>query len=85
MGNMLLPNLRQRMAQAPAGSSQAKQLQADLAYWEDIGRRMRDIGTQENNPYRILELDREMRRDTGGLGAIEVVRELTRFFGKIPG
>jgi hypothetical protein len=80
IGNMLLPNLRQRLAQAPAGSPQAQQLRADLTYWEDMGRRMRDIGTLENNPYRILELDREMRRETGGLSAVEVVRELTRFF-----
>jgi tetratricopeptide (TPR) repeat protein len=78
--NMLLKKLRQDLAAATPGSPEAQQLAADVRYWEDMSARMKQIGNEETDPYRILEIDRQLRLDTGGLGAAEISEELARTF-----
>jgi hypothetical protein len=78
--NMLLKNLRQKLAKAPAGSAEQKQLQADIGYWEDMLAKFKRISTQTTNPYEILQLERSIRQDTGGKGSREVVADLIQAF-----
>ncbi len=80
--NMLLKELNQKLAKAPAGSREAQQTQADINYWTDMLKNFRQISMQETNPYRILELDRAIRALTGGKGSQEVSRDLTRVFNR---
>jgi hypothetical protein len=78
--NMLLRKLRSDLQQAPAGSPQQKQAQADIKYWEDMLARFKTIGTDETNPSRIMELNREIMRETGGRDVNAVINDLvTRF------
>ncbi len=81
--NMLLKKLRQDLAAAPPGSPQAQQIAADIRYWEDMATRMRQIGAEETDPYRILTLERELRQETGGLGTAEVAQELASTFRRM--
>jgi len=78
--NMLLKDLKQKLAKAPAGSPEAQQTQADINYWTDMLKNFRQISMQETNPYRILELDRAIRALTGGKGSQQVSRDLARAF-----
>ncbi len=78
--NMLLKDLKQKLAKAPAGSREAQQTQADIKYWTDMLNNFKQISMQETNPYRIIELDRAIRAQTGGKGVQEVSRDLSRAF-----
>lgn len=78
--NMLLPMLRQKAAKAGSSSSEAAQLRADIAYWERMLQHFDEIGTQATDPGRILELNRAIRRDTGGRDVMEVVHGVTKAF-----
>jgi hypothetical protein len=80
MENMLLEKLRQDIARTPPTSAEASQLQQDIAYWEGMLSKFKQIGRQETDPYRILELERQIRLDTGGKGPHEVIADLTRYF-----
>lgn len=78
--NMLLRKLRSDLQQAPAGSPQQKQAAADIKYWEDMLQRFKTIGTDETNPAKIMELNREIMRETGGRDVNGVINDLiTRF------
>ena len=81
--NMLLPNLRQRLQKAPAGSPEAAKLKASLDHWEKVQKTFKQIGTNETDPYEILKLERQLRQDTGGLGINETIGELSRRFEKL--
>lgn len=81
--NMLLPNLRQRLQKAPAGSADAVKLKTSLDHWESVQKTFKQIGTQETDPYAILRLERELRQETGGLGINETIGELSRKFEKL--
>jgi hypothetical protein len=78
--NMLLPNLRQKVA-AAKNPAEAARLQASLDHWEGIRQTFKEIGTKETDPYQILKLERTLREQTGGLGVHETIGELSRKFG----
>jgi len=78
--NMLLKKLKQNLDAAPPGSSQSQQLEADVRYWEDMLKRFDEMGSQESNPYRLIELEREIRTETGGKGSQEVIQDLKKMF-----
>ncbi len=80
--NMLLKDLKQKLTKAPAGSREAQQTQADINYWTEMLNNFKQISMQETNPYTILQLDRAIRAQTGGKGAQEVSRDLTRAFSR---
>ncbi|PIE89680.1 MAG: hypothetical protein CR997_10170 [Acidobacteria bacterium] len=80
--NMLLKKLKQQLSQAKAGTKQSRQLEADVRYWEDMSKRFNEMGTQETDPYRLLELEREIRMETGGKGSQEVIQDLIQMFSK---
>jgi hypothetical protein len=79
--NMLLRKLNSDLQKAPAGSSQRKQVEADIKYWEDMLQRFKTIGTDETNPSKIMELNREIMKETGGRDVNGVINDLTRAFG----
>jgi len=79
--NMMLKSLRQKQAKAKTGSPEDKQLQADIAYWEDMLKKFERIGTETTNPYEILQIEHSIRRDTGGKSSLEVINDLARSFG----
>ncbi len=80
--NMLLKKLRQKLEVTPPGSSEARQIKADLDYWTKMSAKFKAVGTQSTNPYEMLEMDRALRGMTGGKGFHEVEFDLTLEFGK---
>jgi len=78
--NMLLKKLQQDLAKAPAGSVKQKEIQKDITYWENMLKRFKQIGTEETNPMKIIELNREILRETGGRDATGVINDLTYAF-----
>jgi hypothetical protein len=78
--NMLIKRLEQQLAEAPAGSPSHQQTQADLRYWQDMLKRFKEMGSQETNPYRLMELERTIRMETGGKGSQEVIQDLIQSF-----
>lgn len=79
--NMLLKKLRQDLSKAKPGSTQSKQIEADIRYWEDIGANMKKIGTNTNDPSEIIKINREIQNLTGGKDATQVVNDLINTFG----
>lgn len=78
--NMLLKKLNSDLQKAPAGSPQRRQAEADIKYWEDMLQRFKTIGTDETNPAKIMKLNREIMRETGGRDVNGVINDLiTRF------
>ncbi len=80
--NMLLRKLRSDLQKAPSGSPQQKQIQADINYWEDMLARFKNIGMEETNPMKIIEMNRQIMKDTGGKDVTGVINDLTAAFGK---
>jgi hypothetical protein len=74
--NMLIRKLRSNLEKAPAGSPQQKQIQSDINYWEEMLKRFKQIGTQETDPMKIVELNREIMKDTGGKDVTGVINDL---------
>jgi len=74
--NMLIKKLQQDLAKAPAGSVKQKEIQKDLTYWENMLKRFKQIGTEETNPMKIIELNREILRETGGKDVTGVINDL---------
>jgi len=79
--NMLLRKLNSDLQKAPANSPQRKQIESDIRYWEDMLKRFKTIGTDETNPSRIMELNREIMRETGGRDVNGVIKDLQKAFG----
>ncbi|MBQ9475535.1 MAG: hypothetical protein IJU69_04690 [Bacteroidales bacterium] len=77
--NMLIPKLKQQL-KATKNKKDIKQLNADIAYWQDMSKRLGQIGKQTSNPYEIHRLNNEIQRETGGKDAIQVVNDLIREF-----
>ena len=73
---MLIKKLQQDLAKAPAGSVKQKEIQKDLTYWENMLKRFKQIGTEETNPMKIIELNREILRETGGKDVTGVINDL---------
>lgn len=78
--NMLLRKLRGELQKAPAGSPQQKQLEADIRYWENMLKHFKTIGTEETNPMKLIELNREIMRETGGKDVNGVINDLIKTF-----
>lgn len=78
--NMLLRKLRSDLQKAPANSSQQKQIQADINFWGDMLQRFKKIGTEETNPLKIIEMNREIMHDTGGRDVTGVINDLKSKF-----
>ncbi|HEX7585857.1 MAG TPA: hypothetical protein VF373_14310, partial [Prolixibacteraceae bacterium] len=74
--NMLIKKLQQDLAKAPSGSVKQKEIQKDLTYWENMLKRFKQIGTEETNPMKIIELNREILRETGGKDVTGVINDL---------
>ena len=80
--NMLLKELQAKLKNASPGSPEYQQTQSDIRYWTEMLQKLRTVGTQETNPYSILEMDRAVRGLTGGKGFQEINRDLAGRFGK---
>lgn len=78
--NMLIRKLKEDLAKAPAGSPNQKQLQSDINYWEDMLKRFKQIGTEETDPMKIIQLNREIMKDTGGKDVTGVINDLILAF-----
>ena len=79
--NMLMKKLEQDLAKAKPGSSEYLQTEADISYWKDLGAKLKNIGTQTNDPGEIIRLNREISHTTGGRDATQVVNDLINRFG----
>jgi hypothetical protein len=79
--NMLLNKLQQDLAAAKPGSSEYMQTQADINYWKEMGTKLKQIGTQTNDPMELIRLNREIKHATGGRDANQVVNDLINRFG----
>jgi hypothetical protein len=79
--NMLLRKLNSDLQKAPAGSPQRKQIEADIKYWDDMLKRFKTIGTEETNPTKIMQLNREIMKETGGRDVNGVISDLQKAFG----
>jgi hypothetical protein len=78
--NMLIRKLREDLAKAPAGSVKQKDIQKDLNYWEDMLKRFKQIGADETDPMKIIQLNREILRETGGKDVTGVINDLIYAF-----
>jgi len=78
---MLLKKLQQDLANAKPGSGEYLQTQADITYWEEMGAKLKRIGTQTNDPMEIIRINREISHATGGRDATQVVNDLINRFG----
>jgi hypothetical protein len=78
--NMLIRKLKEDFTKAPAGSPKQKQIQSDINYWEDMLKRFKQIGTEETNPMKIVELNREIMKETGGKDVTGVINDLILAF-----
>ncbi len=77
--NMLIPKLKQELKNS-TDVKQAEQLAVDIEYWQDMSKKLGQIGKGTSNPVEINRLNREIRRDTGGKDAIQVVNDLIHYF-----
>lgn len=78
--NMLLKKLRQDLSRVKKGSAEYRQIQADITYWSDINQTFGEIGKNENNPTRIINLNKKINRMTGGKDAYMVIDDLMKAF-----
>jgi hypothetical protein len=74
--NMLIKKLQQDLTKAPAGSTEQKMIQKDINYWEDMLKRFKQIGSDETDPMKIIQLNREILRETGGKDVTGVINDL---------
>lgn len=79
--NMLLPKLRQELAETRWGSSKYWEKKGDIDTWENLLGKLKQIGTETNNPVEIHRINHEIYQFTGGRDASQVVSDLTRVFG----
>lgn len=78
--NMLLRKLNSDLQKVPAGSPQRKQIESDIKYWDDMLVRFKAIGTEETNPSKIMQLNREILKETGGRDVNGVIKDLISKF-----
>ena len=74
--NMLIKKLQQDLTKASAGSTEQKMIQKDINYWEDMLKRFKQIGSDETDPMKIIQLNREILRETGGKDVTGVINDL---------
>ncbi len=79
--NMLMKKLEQDLAKAKPGSLEYLHTQDDINYWKEMGAKLKDIGTQTNDPMEIIRMNREISHATGGRDATQVVNDLINRFG----
>lgn len=79
--NMLLKKLQQDLAKAKPGSNEYQLIKTDIGYWEDLGGKLKKIGTGTNKPMELIHLNREIYHATGGKDATQVVNDLIHKFG----
>ena len=79
--NMMLRKLKSDLSNAPAGSTQAKEIQSQMIYWEKMLKRFKQIGMQESDPSTLMELSKQVRRETGGKDINAVMDDVVKFFG----
>lgn len=77
--NMLIPKLKQEL-KASTNAKQAERIAADIEYWQDMSKKLGQIGKETSNPMEIHRLNNEIQRDTGGKDAMQVVNDLIREF-----
>lgn len=78
--NMLLRKLKSDLQNAPAGSAQSKEIQNKIAYWEKIGKSIKQIGMEDSDPMQIIEQSNKIRRETGGRDVNGVIDDLINAF-----
>ena len=79
--NMMLRKLKSDLSNAPAGSAQAKEIQNQITYWDNMLKRFKQIGMQESDPSALMELSMQVRRETGGKDVHAVMDDVVKFFG----
>lgn len=79
--NMMLRKLKSDLNNAPVGSAQAKDIQNQITYWENMLRRFKQIGMQESDPSVLMELSNQIRRETGGKDVHAVMDDVSKYFG----
>ena len=77
--NMLIPKLKQELKNS-TNVKQAEQLAADIEYWQDMSKKLGQIGKETSNPMEIHRLNNEIKRFTGGKDAPQVVNDLIKEF-----
>ena len=77
--NMLIPKLKQDLKNA-TNAKDAQRIAEDIEFWQGMDRRLSAIGKETSNPYEIHRLNNEIRRDTGGKDAVQVVNDLINAF-----
>ncbi|RJX32470.1 MAG: hypothetical protein C4525_10330 [Desulfarculus sp.] len=63
-----------------AQGSQRQSLQETIQYWQEVQKTLAQIGRQETDPYRIWQLNQQMRQQTGGYSVYEVVEQMGGHF-----
>jgi hypothetical protein len=78
---MLLRKLESDLQNVPTGSTQAKEIQSKITYWENMSKRFKQIGMETAEPMQIIEQSRQIRRETGGRDVNGVIDDLIASFG----
>jgi hypothetical protein len=81
--NMLLRKLKSELKNLKPGSSEYKNKQKDIEYWENMLERLNTIGKQETDPMKLVNLNRELIRETGGRDVNGVIDDIISTFKKM--
>lgn len=77
--NMLIPKLKQDLAHAK-NAKQASEIAENLTYWQDMQKKLAEMGKGTNDPLKIMEINNQIKEATGGKDATQVVNDLAREF-----
>lgn len=82
--NMLLKKLSADLKTQTPGTFEYKQTQEKINYWTDMNNRFKRIGTEEVDPMKIMQAEKEIYMETGGKTINDVINDLMINFGHNP-
>lgn len=82
--NMLLKKLDAELKTQKPGSFEYKQTQERIDYWTNMNNRFKRIGTEEVDPMKIMQAEKEVYMETGGKSINDVINDLMVNFGHNP-
>lgn len=80
MENMLLPKLKQNLQTLKPGSAKYKQVQEDIDFMTEMTKKFKQIGSNTIDPMEILDIEYQIKLDTGGRGIQQVMGDVKRGF-----
>jgi len=80
--NMFLKKLRADLSKATTKPAKLK-AQNDINYWESMLKKFKRVGMNETDPLKIIKLNREIMRETGGRDLHGVINDLRNTFNKL--